>query len=313
VDRLTALKVFRQVVELESFAAAARQLRLSPAAISKNIGELEAHLAVRLLNRTTRRMSLTEAGSRYYDQIARVLDELEEADSSLGPLQQMPSGLLRVSAPTTLTLTCLSSALPKFLSRYPELTLDLRMDDRRVNIVEEGFDIAIRATDSLEDSSLIARRLMTMPHVVCGAPSYLERFGAPAAPEDLKDHNCIQFTLSGHADDWEFRNADRSVRVPINGRYKVTSSLAVRDALRAGFGLSLIPLAYVKEDIVQGRLRTVLDDWSTVELAVHAVYPSRRHVVAKVRAFLDFLVDELSDRHYPNALPPGARMPNKSS
>lgn len=145
--------------------------------------------------------------SRYYDQIARVLDELEEADRSLGPLQEMPSGLLRVSAPTTLTLICLSSALPKFLSRYPELTLDLRMDDRRVNIVEEDFDIAIRASDSLEDSSLIARKLMTMPHVVCGAPPYLERFGAPAAPEDLKDHSCIQFTLSGHADDWEFRNA----------------------------------------------------------------------------------------------------------
>lgn len=295
MDRLTALNVFRHVVEMRSFAAAARRLRLSPAAVSKNIGELEAHLGVRLLNRTTRRMSLTEAGSRYYDQIVRVLDELEEADSSLGPLQQMPTGLLRVSAPMTLTLVCLSPALPKFLSRYPDLSLDLRMDDRRVNVVEEGFDIAIRASDRLEDSSLIARKLMTLPHVVCGAPSYFERFGTPETPEDLKDHSCIQFTLSGHVDEWAFEKDGRSASVPINGRYKVTSSLAVRDALRAGFGLSLIPRAYVGEDIERGRLRTVLDDWSTVELSVYAVYPSRRYVVTKVRAFLDFLVEELGE------------------
>ncbi|MCT7377812.1 LysR family transcriptional regulator [Chelativorans salis] len=295
MDRLTALKVFRHVVELGSFAEAARQLRLSPAAISKNVGELEANLAVRLLNRTTRRMSLTEAGSLYYDQVARILDELEEADSSLGPLQESPSGLLRVSAPVTLTLVCLSKALPGFLDRYLNLTLDLRLDDRRVNIVEEGFDIAIRASSSLEDSSLIARRLTTIPHVVCGAPSYLERSGTPARPEDLTHHSCIQFTLSGHANEWTFEKAGRQIRVPITGRYKVTSSLAVRDALRAGFGLSLIPWSYVREDVEQGRLRTVLDEWSAVALSVYAVYPSRRHVVPKVRAFLDFLVEELGE------------------
>lgn len=295
MDRLIALKVFRSVVDLGSFAEAARQLRMSPAAISKNVGELEAHLAVRLLNRTTRRMSLTEAGTLYYNQIARVLDELEEADNSLGPLQQSPTGLLKISAPVTLTLVCLSPALPKFLVRHPHLTLDLRLDDRRVNIVEEGFDIAIRASDSLEDSSLIARKLTTIPHVLCAAPEYLDRVGAPTRPEDLRDHSCIQFTLSGHVDEWQFRNADRSVRVPIDGRYRVTSSLAVRDALRAGFGLSLIPWVYVREDVEQGRLRTVLDEWSAVELSVYAVYPSRRYVVPKMRAFLDFLVEELGD------------------
>lgn len=294
MDRLTALTVFRQAAELGSFVAVSRRVGLSPAAVSKNIGELEAHLGVRLFNRTTRRMSLTEAGSLYYDRIARVLDDLAEADSVLGPLQETPRGLLRVSAPTTLSLlTPLSAGIPKLLGRYPELSVDLRLDDRRVNIVEEGFDIAIRASDSLEDSSLVARKLMTMPHVVCAAPSYLERFGAPAEPGELRHHNCVQFTLSGHVDEWEFRRDGRSVRVPIAGRYKVTSSLAVRDALRAGFGLSLIPWIYVREDIEQGRLRIVLDAWSAVELSVYAVYPSRRHLVAKLRAFIDFLVEEL--------------------
>jgi len=295
MDRLTALNVFRHAVELGSFAAASRHLGLSPAAISKNVSELEAHLAVRLLNRTTRRMSLTEAGELYYDRVVQVLDDLEDADGALGPMQQVPKGLLRVSAPMTLTLARLSSAMPTFLSRYPEISLDLRMDDRRVNIVEDGFDIAIRASDRLEDSSLVARKLMSMPHVVCAAPSYLDRHGAPLSPGDLEDHTCIQFTLSGHADEWTFSKADASASVPIDGRYKATSSLAVRDALVAGFGLSLIPRLYVAENIAQGRLRTVLDDWSPVETSVYAVYPSRRHVVAKVRAFLDFLVEELGE------------------
>jgi DNA-binding transcriptional LysR family regulator len=294
VDRLTALTVFREVSQLGSFAAASRRLQLSPAAISKNVSELEAHLGVRLLNRTTRRVSLTEAGSLYCDQITRVLDDLDAADRSLGSLQQIPKGVLRVSAPTTLTLlTPLSRSIPKFLNRYPELSVDLRMDDRRVNIVEEGFDLAIRAMDNLEDSSLVSRKLMTTPHVICGAPCYLDRFGAPKEPADLRNHACVQFTLSGHPDEWVFHRGDRSVRVPIAGRYKVTSSLAVRDALCAGFGVSLIPRIYVSAEIESGRLRTVLDDWSAVELSVYAVYPSRRHVVPKVRAFVDFLVEEL--------------------
>lgn len=294
MERLTALQVFRYTVEHGSFAAAARQLGLSAAAVSKNIGELEAHLSVRLLNRTTRRMSLTEAGRLYYERVARILEDLEEADRALGPLQEVPRGVLKVSAPLTLTLTGLSRALPGFLERYPELSLDLRLDDRRVNLVEEGYDVAIRVSDRLEDSSLIARRLMHMPHVLCAAPAYLERRGVPDTPAALRNHSCIQFTLSGHADEWRFQHGAEVEHVRIDGRYKVTSSLAVRDAVLGGFGLSLIPWLYVREDIEAGRLRTVLDDWATVETDVYAVYPSRRHVVAKLRAFLDFLVTEFS-------------------
>ncbi|MCE8025725.1 LysR family transcriptional regulator [Billgrantia aerodenitrificans] len=295
MDRLMALNVFRHVVELSSFVAASRRLQLSPAAVSKNIGELEAHLGVRLLNRTTRRLSLTEAGKLYYEQISLVLDDLDAADSSLGLHQHVPKGVLRISAPTTLTLlTTLSQAMPKFLDRYPKLSLDLRMDDRRVNIVQEGFDLAIRAVDTLEDSSLVARKLMTTPHVVCASPDYLVRHGTPEKPSDLLHHKCVQFTLSGHPDEWAFWRGDQSVRVPIDSRYKVSSSLAVRDALCSGFGLSLIPWIYVKKNIENGQLRTVLEGWTTVELSVYAVYPSRRHVMPKVRAFVDFLIEELT-------------------
>lgn len=295
VDRFTALKVFRQVVEVGSFAAASRQLGLSPAAISKNIGELEAHLGARLFNRTTRRLSRTEAGSHYYDSVVRILDELSEADAALGPLQHRPSGLLRVAAPATLTLIRLSAAMPRFLEQYPELSVDLHMDSRRINLVEEGFDIAIRASDNLLDSSLIARKLMTMQQVVCGAPAYFARNGRPERPADLQKHNCLKFSLSGHVDDWEFRKGADHARVPVSGRYRATSSLAVRDAVRAGFGLTLLPSIYIRDDLEQGILQTTLDDWTAVQSSVYAVYPSRRHVPGKVRAFLDFVIEELAD------------------
>ncbi len=294
MDRFTALNVFRTVVELGSFAGAARRLRLSPAAVSKNIRELEAHLAVRLINRTTRRMSLTEAGALYHRRIAGILDDLEDADATLGPLQQEPRGLLRVSAPMATSLVALSPAIPQFLERYPEITLDLRLDDRRVNIVEDGFDLAIRGSDRLENSSLIARKLLVLDHVLCCAPAYLERAGPLETPEDLRHHECVQFSLSGHADEWTFHRAGRSVTVPVNGRYKVTSSLAVRDALLSGFGVSMTPRLYVREHLAAGALVPLIPDWTPMDTTLYAIYPSARHVQAKVRAFLDFLVETLS-------------------
>jgi DNA-binding transcriptional LysR family regulator len=296
MDHLTALKVFRQVVEQGGFASASRQLGLSPAAVSKNIAELERHVAARLLNRTTRRMSLTEAGTRYYEQVTRILDDLQEAEQSLGPMQREPAGLLRVSAPMSLSLLRICPAVPAFLERHPQVSLDLNLEDRRVDIVKEGFDLAIRGTDRLEDSSLVARKLMTLDHVLCGAPSYFQRVGVPASPEAVRGMERVQFTLSGHADEWVFTRAGQTQRVPVNGRYKVSSSLAVRDALRAGFGVSLVPRVYVQDDLDRGALQAVLPDWLPVETYVYAVYPSRRHMVAKVRAFVDFLVEELGAR-----------------
>jgi DNA-binding transcriptional LysR family regulator len=296
MDHLTALKVFRQVVELGSFAEASRQLGFSPAAISKNVSELEAHLDVRLLNRTTRRMSKTEAGEIYYRQVSRILDELKEAETSLGPMQHMPSGQLRVTAPMTLALLKLSSQLPGFLSANPKLSVDLNLESRRVNIVEEGYDLAIRASDGLVDSSLIAKKLMTMQQVVCGSPAYFKQHGVPGKPDDLINHNCIKFTLSGHVDDWDFAKGDETARVQVDGRYRVTSSLAVQDALLEDFGVSLLPRIYVEEYLEQGRLRTVLDDWKAVESSVYAVYPSRQYLAPKVRAFIDFVVEVLKDK-----------------
>ena len=280
-------------MELGSFASASRQLGLSPAAISKNISELEAHLSTRLIYRTTRRMCLTEPGAVYFERVVRILDDLKDADGALQATQSQPTGVLRVSAPMTVTLVGLSEVIPKFLEQHPDLSLDLNLDDRRVNLVEEGFDMALRGSDNLEDSSLIARKLTTLDHVLCAAPDYIAHHGTPKAPRDLTSHNCIQFSLSEHATKWTFHKGNQTETVPIKGRYKVTSSLAIRDALRAGFGLSLIPRMYVADDLASGRLVTLLSEWSANTTPLYAVYPSRRYVVPKVRAFLDFLIDEL--------------------
>ncbi|GER19706.1 LysR family transcriptional regulator [Variovorax boronicumulans] len=295
MDHLTALKVFRTTAAAGSFAGAARQLGLSAAAISKNIAELEAHLKVRLINRTTRSMSLTEAGAAYVERLARILDDLDEADAALAPVGASPGGVLRVSAPLTFALTCISPHIPAFLARHPNLRLELNLQDTRIDLIGEGYDLAIRGSDRLEDSSLVARELMTMTHVLCGAPGYFAAHGRPAAPEDLKAHECVQFTLSGHANKWTFRRAGRSVAVPIDGRYKVSSSIAVRDALLAGFGLSLVPRIYVEQELAAGRLEAVLEDWEADRTPVYAVYPSR-HLAAKTRAFVDFLLERFAAR-----------------
>jgi len=292
MDRYTALRVFRYVAELHSFAEAGRRMGLSSAAISKNIAELEASVGARLIHRTTRRMALTEEGRIYLEHITRGLDALAEGDEALSPIKTAPSGTLRVSAPLTVTLTWLSAAIPRFLSNYSGLKLDLHLDDRRVDLVRDGFDLAIRGSDSLEDSSLVARKLTVMQHVLCAAPSYFEGYGKPQSPSDLKDHNCVRFSLSGHADLWEFRKGDRTERIAVTARYSVTSSLAVRDALRAGFGVSLIPYPYVADDLREGRLQCALEEWSPVDTTLYAVYSSRQHLAAKVRAFIDFLVEE---------------------
>lgn len=292
MDRYNALLVFRHVAQLGSFAAAARKLRLSAPAISKNVADLESHLGVRLINRTTRSMALTEEGKTYLEHVMRGLDALTEGEAALGNAKAEPTGTLRVSAPMTVTLTRFSQAIPAFLSRYPELRLDLDLDDRRVDIIREGFDVAVRSYGDLEDSGLIAKKLGVMPYALCASPSYFATHGRPLEPIDLKALTHVRFPFGGNADFWEFRKAGRVERIPVAARYSVTSSLAVRDALRAGLGVSLIPIPYVENDLKSGELELALGDWSAAETTHYAVYPSRQHLAPKVRVFIDFLVDQ---------------------
>jgi DNA-binding transcriptional LysR family regulator len=291
MDNLRTLRAFCLTVEEGSFAGAARRLGLTPAAVGKMIAGLEADHGVRLFHRTTRRMSPTQAGLEHHRRVSRILEDLEEANRALDPQRDRPSGSLLVSAPMTLGLTHLSPTIPGFLSRYPEITLDLRLDDRQVDIIGEGFDLAIRGKAVLEDSDLVARPLMTLGHVVCASPAYLAAREEPREPEALTGHDLIRFSLSGHADSWTFTKGARQVSIPTRGRYAVTNSLAIRDALLAGAGMSLIPETYVRADIAAGRLKAVLTDWSMIEITVYAIYPSRRLLSPKVRVFLDYLLE----------------------
>lgn len=293
MESLHTLRLFRAIADLGSFAAAARSIGLSPAGASKAIAELETELGTRLFNRTTRRLHLTEAGSLYLEQVRRALAELEEARGQLANLNGEPSGLLRVSAPMTSSLVLLTEHIPDFLSQYPKVSLDLDLNDRRVDLIRDGYDLALRGGLRLEDGNLMSRRIGALCHVVCAAPSYLQRHGVPLTPEDLAGHECIRFSLSGHAHEWTFLRNGQTVSQRITGRYQVASSLAVRDALRAGFGLSLIPRAYVAEDLASGRLVQLFQGWTTPDVAVYALYPSRKHLPPKVRAFIEFAAEAL--------------------
>lgn len=294
MDRLTELTVFRLVADTGSFIAAARKLGLSAPAVSKSIAALETRLGVRLIQRTTRRMSLTEAGVTYLEDVRQILDKLDEADRAMGPMQDQPSGLLRVTAPMTVALAALSQAMPEFLRRFPAVQLDLHLDDHRVDLVREGFDLAIRVRDATDDSRLIARQIYSLDLVLVASPAYWAARGVPASPAALSGHECIRFPLSAHTDRWTFRKGVSVESVKVVGRYSVGSGIAIRDALVAGFGLSLTPRLYVADDLASGRLEAVLSDWKADATPIYAVYPSRRHLPPKVRAFIDFVAAQFA-------------------
>jgi DNA-binding transcriptional LysR family regulator len=293
MDRLRALRAFSLAVEEGSFAGAARRLGVTPAAVGKMVAELEADRGVRLFHRTTRRMSPTPAGREYHGRVARILEDLDDADRALDPQRDRPEGRLLVGAPMTFGLTHISPVIPAFLARYPGIALDLRLDDRRVDLIAEGFDMVVRGGTALEDSGLVARPLAVLEHVVCAAPAYLAARGRPIHPADLRAHDLIQFSLSSQAAAWTFTREEESVAVPVRGRYAVTNSLAIRHALLAGQGTSLIPECYVRGDLAAGRLEALLTDWPMPRVTVQAIYPSRRLVSPKVRVFLDFLLEVL--------------------
>ncbi|MCC5811761.1 MAG: LysR family transcriptional regulator [Ectothiorhodospiraceae bacterium] len=294
MDRFTALRVFKRVVELNGFTAAARDLGLSNAAVSKNVNALEAFLGARLLTRTTRRMSLTEAGEAYYRRCVRILEDLEEADAMVTSMAASPRGVLRVTAPMSLGLIRLSGVIPRFLARYPEVKIDLNLDDRVVDLIDGGYDIALGTRSTLQDSSLVSRRLGTLPRVVCATPEYLEQHGRPEQPQDLAHHRCLLFSLMPSPNEWSFQRQGLKETVHVDGPYSVNSSLTIREALLQSVGITLIPKAYVEDALASGKLVTVLDDWQPSEQSVYAIFPSARYLSPKVRAFIDFLVERFS-------------------
>jgi DNA-binding transcriptional LysR family regulator len=283
------MAVFVEVVDASSFAGAARRLSMSPAMVSTHIQALEQRLGVRLLNRTTRRVSVTEVGQDYYERTLRILADMKEAERAAGDLQTAPRGVLRVTTSVSSGTRFLGPAIAEYLALYPDVSVELSLDDRYIDLVEQRFDLAIRM-GHLADSSLIARKLGSVGSVLCASPAYLEAKGTPQTPRDLARHNCLVYTHATKQNVWRFTHKDGGeVAVHISGRFlanngDVLLSLALKDA-----GVVLVPQFIADSDLKAGRLVRLLPDYETPQFPVNAVYPHSRYVSAKTRTFIDFI------------------------
>ncbi len=293
MDKLTSMKVFATVAKSGSFAAAAKDLGISRAMATKHVMHLENTLGVRLLNRTTRRISLTEAGASYLERCLQILEDIEETELAVTQLHTEPQGLLRMSTPPFFGTFHLAPTIAAYLAQHPKVRVDLMVRGGTVDVVSEGLDLAI-CLGELPDSSLIARKLASSPRIVCGASSYFEKHGIPKTPQDLKHHNClINWGFEPH-DHWKFNSPDgEPIVVKVSGTMQANTADPLRLASIHGLGLVVLPTYIVGQDLRKERLQAVLEDYALPSMDIYAVYPHRRHLSAKVRTFLDFLAERL--------------------
>ncbi|MEE4411489.1 MULTISPECIES: LysR family transcriptional regulator [unclassified Serratia (in: enterobacteria)] len=291
-DNFAAIPLFVAVVECGSFSAAGQRLGITKSAVSKRIAQLEGSLGVQLLHRTTRSLSLTEAGEQYFGYARNACAVAQEGEDAITRLQGQPQGILRLSVPMVFGRLHIAPLIPVFLAACPEVEITMMMDDKLVDLVEGGYDLAIRI-GRLADSSLIARRIAPCYSVLCAAPAYLARSGTPKELAQLAQHNCLFYSYYRAGSEWQFQGPEGAVRFQPRGNYQVNNSEALREALIAGLGICQMPTFIVGEDLAQGRLVEVLPDYRLPEHAIYAVYPERKHVPAKVMAFVDFLLAQL--------------------
>ena len=283
--------VFARIVQAGSFTAAARGLGMPKSTVSRKLSELEERLGARLLQRTTRKLSLTDVGRSYYQDCARIVAELKEAELSVTNLQAEPRGLLRITTP--LNFGFVGKIVAEFLSDNPRVQVELVCTDRMVDLVEEGFDIGIRA-GRLSDSTLIARQLGTGYALTVASPAYTKVHGDPETPDDLRGHACILFGAGGEGRTWTLRSAERTVEVPVLPRLVINDLEILREAALSGLGVAMLPAHHCVDDLRVGRLRRLLPEWTSPETPTFAVYPSTRHLSPKVKAFLDLLQERLT-------------------
>jgi DNA-binding transcriptional LysR family regulator len=294
LDHLANIRVFTRVIEAGGFTAAADKLGLSRAAVSKAVIDLETELGVRLLERTTRRVRPNEIGLAYYEKCVRILLELQEADDAARQLHQTPRGTLRINAPVSFALLHLRPVIAAYATAYPEVTVAIDLSDRFVDLIDEGYDLAIRIA-RLEDSSLVARRICAARRVLCAAPSYLAKNGTPQTPTDLADHSCLVYGNSARGQ-WRLIGSDGEHTVAVSGRMASNNGDMLACCAVEGHGITLLPTFIVGPDLQTGRLEVVLPEYAPPEIAIHAVYPPSRHLAAKVRTFVDLMVEHFGTR-----------------
>jgi DNA-binding transcriptional LysR family regulator len=293
---MTSMATFVKVVENGGFSAAARALEISPSMATSHVQALEERLGVRLLNRSTRKVSLTEVGHAYYERCLQILGEADEADQIAQALQSTPRGTLRLNTSVAIP-PFLAPVVAEYTALHPEVSIELTMTDRMIDLVEDGFDVAVRNM-SMPDSSLMARRIATYRFVIVGSPAYFAEHGTPKVPDELAQHNCLTYSRSPWGNEWHFAGPDGEQSVSIKGNLHANSDNALRWAAVHGQGLAHLPSFLVKEEIKQGRLVAVLTEYLKAEYPIHAIYPHRRHLSAKVRSFIDLLAKHFHDDPY---------------
>ena len=296
MDKLQAMEVFVQVVDTGSFTRAAQTMKLPKATVSTLIRNLEGALAAKLLNRTTRRISVTPDGAAYYERCLNILAEVRDAEDALLTAQSSPRGRLRVDVAAGLGRHIVLHALPAFLAHYPGIKIEIGCSDRPVDLIEEGIDCAIR-TGELPDSTLIARRIGSLHYLTCAASSYVAMHGLPMHPNDLLAHECINFVSakSGKTMEWDFERAGEHVRLKVPGRVAVNDSDAYLAACVAGMGIAQIPMYSLCQYLKSGQVLSLLEDWNLDPVPVHVVYPQNRHLSAKVRVFVEWISELFAD------------------
>jgi DNA-binding transcriptional LysR family regulator len=299
VDELSINRAFVQVVEAGGLSAAARRMNTSVTSVARQVNSLEALLGVRLLNRTTRRQSLTEAGQDYYSRISEAIARIDDIKRDVSAFQEDVKGRLRVHLRTTIGIQVVIPALPRFLAQYPELTLDVTMTDERVDLVAHGVDLAVWL-GALENSSMIARRLSPSRRFVCASPDYLARCGPLEKPEDLSNHNCLVFNAKNYTNVWRFTKDDETIDVPVSGNLRTNSGIAVLSSAIHGVGVALLQETIVQDALEKGELRHVFAEYAAtptqLDGAIYAVFPHGRRLSPKTRAFVDFLVELFRER-----------------
>jgi len=287
---LARIRAFVQVFDAGGFSAAARQFGRSKALLSKYVTDLEDYLGVRLMNRTTRKLSLTEAGEAYYREVSQLLAQLDDLDATITDQTTEPRGLLRVSAPRNFGELTLAPAIFAFIAKHPTVSLDLRLEDRFVDLVDEGIDVALRIS-AMPDSSLIARKIADMPMMIVGAPALVERVGVPQTPEALRGLPCVLDTNMQGAANWRLCVEGKPVSIHVQGPIRINSPLAALQAATAGLGFAFLPAYLAEPQVEKGALVSVLAPYLTERPMLQAVYPHRRHLAGKVRGLIDHLVE----------------------
>ncbi len=294
MEQLNAMRIFTRLVEAGSFSVVARETGVSQSSVSKNLAALEAKLGTRLLARSSRKLSLTEVGSDYYERCLAILLDVDEAEASARSMTGNPKGLLRVNVPVTFGQCHVIPRMPGFLRAFPNIKLDIMLIDRHVDLVGEGIDVAVRV-GVLADSSLLARRLGDSPRLLVAAKSYLKQNGRPKHPDELKNFDCLVYSLLGTGNIWHFQYQDQKFAVQVNGTFQANNSEAVRQMALAGSGIMALPKWMSQPFIGNGELEVILPEYTLQGFPIQAVYPENRYVPSKVRSFVKYLQQTFAD------------------